>query len=83
MDQQKSKRTSRAMAKVIQEHHENVTSAAHAVLASAGLTGVKVHSIRYSVDSSAMSSSPCNPPCSGGQTCTWVIGPNGGEWECV
>jgi hypothetical protein len=77
------KPSSDEMAKTIQKHHQKVSDAAHAVLSSAGLHGVKVHSIRYSVDSTSMAGSPCTPPCPPGQTCTWVMGPSGGEWECV
>jgi hypothetical protein len=83
MSAQNAKRSSEEMAKAIESQHQDVLEAAQNVLGSAGLEGVKVHLVQYSIEKTAMSSSPCQPPCSAGQTCAWVIGPEGGRWECV
>jgi hypothetical protein len=83
MSRRGSKRSSDEIASAIQEQHQNVRDAAHTVLASAGLQGVKIHSVSYSVAPEAVSGSPCPTQCQDGETCTWVMGPNGGEWKCV
>lgn len=63
----------KALSKLVQEH-----------LASTGLRGLKVHSIRFSVAQGAVAAgSGCSPPCRADQQC--VLDSNGGvvQWVCV
>jgi hypothetical protein len=83
MKKRSSKRSSDEIAKAIDEQHHKVREAANTVLASAGIHGVTIHSVSYSVAPEDMSGSPCSAPCENGETCKYVMGPNGGEWRCV
>jgi hypothetical protein len=65
-------------ARAIHAQHDNVVNAVHAVLQNAGLHGVTVHSLHYTVAPEMMSGSPCKPPCDPDQTCTT----SGGRWVC-
>jgi hypothetical protein len=67
------------MAQAIHAQHDNVVDAVHTVLQNAGLHGVTVHSLHYTVAAGMMTGSPCSPPCQPGQTCV----ASGGRWICV
>ena len=67
------------MAKAIHTKHDEVVDAVHSVLQKAGLRGVTVHSLNFSVAPEMMTGSPCSPPCQPGQSCV----ASGGRWICV
>ena len=67
------------MAKAIHSNHDAVIDAVHSVLQKAGLHGVTVHSVNFSVAPEMMTGSPCSPPCLPGQSCV----ASGGRWICV
>jgi hypothetical protein len=71
------------LAKNIQSKHRQLSDAVHAQLRKAGLQGVSVHSIRFSVAHEAFSGPGCNPPCAANEQC--VLDSNGGvvRWVCV
>lgn len=71
------------MAKAIHSKHKHISDAVHKVLQDAGLNGVSVHSIRFSVDRNLMSDPGCNPPCGPDEEC--VLDSSGGQvrWVCV
>jgi hypothetical protein len=78
----KNKRSPDQIHAAMQDQHANLHDAVHKVLASAGLKGVALHSMRFTVSSNAMDGSPCGPDCPPGH-CTVVSDPNGFHWECV
>jgi hypothetical protein len=63
--------------KSIRSEHEQIRKAAHGVLEKAGLRGVKIHSIQYSVPRSLVTEPMCNPPCEDDERC--VIDNDGGQ----
>lgn len=65
----------------LMRHHDNIATAVHQVLESAGLQGFALHSVRIAPPPGL--GSPCNPPCPQGKRC--VLDSNGGEvkWICV
>ena len=74
------KRTPDEMAKAIHSNDADVRDAVHAVLQKAGLHGVTVHSVSFSVDPDMMTGSACFPPCDlSKEKCVSV----GGTWQCV
>jgi len=74
------KRTPDEMAQAIHNNNADVRKAVHAVLHKAGLHGVTVHSMSFSVDPDVMTTSACFPPCDlTKEKCVSV----GGSWKCV
>lgn len=67
------------MAKALHAKHEEVSNAIQGVLTAAGLHGVSVHSVRFTVAPEMMSGSPCDPACGPNETCV----SSGGVWVCV
>ena len=79
------KPTRAEMAESVHSKHQHVTDAVHKVLRDAGLDGVRVHSVRYSVAHSMVSGPPaCQPPCDPDKE-DCVLDSSGGEvkWVCV
>ncbi len=80
-----AKPTRAEMADRIHGQHQDVAHAVHKVLQEAGLDGVRVHSVRYSVAHTMVSGPPaCQPPCDP-DTEDCVLDSSGGEvrWVCV
>ena len=74
------KKTPDEMAQAIHGKDADVRNAVHAVLQNAGLHGVTVHSVTFSVDPDMMTTSACFPPCDlTKEKCVSV----GGSWKCV
>jgi hypothetical protein len=74
------RRTPDEMAQAIQGKDNEVRNAVHSVLQNAGLHGVTVHSMSFSVDPEVMTTSACFPPCDlTKEKCVSV----GGGWKCV
>ncbi len=71
------------MATAVHNKHQHISDAVHKVLREAGLNGVSVHSIRFSVDRNLMSGPGCDPPCGPNEDC--VLDSSGGQvrWVCV
>jgi len=59
----------------LMKHHAAMVDAVHGVLKTAGLDGVQVHSIRFSMPSDL--GQQCDPPCTAGFTCK--LDSNGGH----
>jgi hypothetical protein len=76
------KPTGKQVASTIRGHHARFVRHIHAVLTDAGLKGVKVRGIRFSVASNAFAGGGCVPPCPPGQQC--VLDSSGGtaRWVC-
>jgi len=79
----KSRPTGEQLLKAVGQHHARLERHIDGVLRDAGLKGVRVHSLRFSVTSNAFSGPGCDPPCPSGQQC--VLDSNGGtvSWVCV
>jgi hypothetical protein len=71
------------MADAIHSKHQHIRDAVHKVLHDAGLKGVSLHSIRFSVAHDSISGPGCDPPCPPDQDC--VVDSSGGQvqWVCV
>jgi hypothetical protein len=80
---QGSKPSRAEMARAIHSKHQHIREAVHKVLHEAGLKGVALHSIRFSVTHDSVSGPGCDPPCPAGQDC--VVDSSGGQvrWVCV
>jgi hypothetical protein len=75
-----SKKTPDEMAQAIHSKDADIRDAVHAVLKKAGLHGVTVHSVSFSVDPGSMTTSGCFPDCDPTtEKCVSV----GGSWQCV
>lgn len=75
-----AKKTPDEMAKAIHSKDAEVRDAVHTVLRKAGLHGVTVHSVQFSVAPEMMTSSGCFPPCDlTKERCVSI----GGSWKCV
>ena len=71
------------MADAIHAKHPHIARAVHKLLNEAGLKGVTLHSVRFSVAHDSVLEPGCNPPCPPGQDC--VVDSSGGQvsWVCV
>jgi hypothetical protein len=78
----KTKPTSEELAKLVRKHHARFTRHIHGALREAGLSGVKVHSLRFSVARNAVAGSGCDASCPPGHC---VLDSSGGvaRWVCV
>ena len=78
------KRFTRAeVSKAIVNNHQDIKDAVHGVLAQAGLQGVNLHSVRFTLARDAAAEPGCNPPCGPNEIC--VIDSSGGvaKWVCI
>ncbi len=67
----------------IQSKQEEISDAIQNILREAGLHGLNLHSLRFTVAHDSIFDSTCDPPCSADEDC--VIDCNGREvkWVCV
>lgn len=70
-----AKLTRSAVNNGLRQHHQAMVDAVHRVLKKAGLEGVTVHSLRFSMPSDL--GQMCDPPCPPGSTCK--LDSNGGH----
>jgi hypothetical protein len=80
---QVSKLSHSEMATAVHNKHQHITNAVHKVLLDAGLKGVSVHSIRFSVDDRFVSGGGCNPPCGPDEDCVLDSSDGQVRWVCV
>jgi hypothetical protein len=72
-------KTRAQLADATKKHFPNVRMAAEKALRDAGLGGLKVHGMTFSVDEKALTDQ-CDPPCAPDQECKLS---SNGEWVCV
>jgi hypothetical protein len=64
---------------LMRKHYPRAKKAVQQVLKDTGLGQMKVHSMNFSVNESAVADN-CDPPCRAGESCQWS---STGEWVCV
>lgn len=82
MTGKKQKHSAKQMRTLLEAQHQNIHDAVRNVLEQAGIHGVDLHSMKLNVSPEAIDGSPCDPPCTSGQTCKVVLDPGGFHWEC-
>jgi hypothetical protein len=69
--------------RLVSSRHAQAKRLVNEHLASTGISGIKVHSIRFSVAETALAGGGCSPACGPDEEC--VLDSNGGvvQWTCV
>lgn len=73
--------THESVSKALHEHHAAMADAVHTVLRNAGVHGLTVHSITFSMPADFVGN--CNPPCPDGMSCKPVSTGHGTTFRCV
>lgn len=78
-----SKLTRDDLERHVKRQHAKLKTLIHRHLESAGLLGVRLHSLRFSVTETKLAGPGCDPPCPSGARC--VLDSNGGvvQWVCI
>lgn len=75
----RSKQTRAALTKAAKKHFPGIKLAAEKALLAAGLQGVHVHAMAFSVDEGSVLDQ-CSPPCGPNERCMLS---STGQWICV